>query len=334
MRCFSMIGLSLLALLVLESHATGQNNRLVATELSQVDADYYLMGEYVGCVAGFGNMGLQVVPLGDGKFSAMAYQGGLPGNGWNRVKRVPLTGVSENGTLRLSSDSFEITVQGVFASVHHAAGGYAGQLRKMLRRSRTLGRRPPGNALVLFDGLNASQLKNAKVRDGLLQVGTELIPTFRDFEMHLEFMLPYMPYARSQGRANSGVYLQSRYEVQILDSFGLEGKFNECGALYRYIPPDQNMVFPPLTWQTYDITFRAPRFATDGEKISNARITVLHNGVPVHDHIEVERKTGAGKKEGPNPLPIKLQDHGNPVQFRNVWIIDRSPTYHSEWVSR
>ena len=136
-----------------------------------------------------------------------------------------------------------------------------------------------------------------------------------------------MPTARGQARGNSGVYIQRRYEVQILDSFGLEGVFNECGALYRQTPPDLNMCLPPLAWQTYDIWFTPPRFAADGKtKLANARITVLHNGVPVHWHREITAKTGGGQQEGPEPLPIQLQDHGNPVMFRNIWIVPAKGT--------
>ncbi len=139
--------------------------------------------------------------------------------------------------------------------------------------------------------------------------------------MHIEFLVPYMPSARGQGRGNSGVYLQSRYEVQILDSFGLEGAFNECGALYRQRAPDLNMAFPPLSWQTYDITFHAPVFDVCGNKCRFGRLTVLHNGVAVQNDIRIQTKTGAGQPEGPSVLPIKLQNHGNPVQFRNIWLM-------------
>jgi hypothetical protein len=153
-------------------------------------------------------------------------------------------------------------------------------------------------------------------------VGTQLKHAHRDYRMHAEFRLPYMPHARGQGRVNSGVYLQSRYEVQIFDSFGLEGHNNECGGLYRYRRPDVNMCFPPLAWQSYDIEFRAPRFDSQGNKYRHARITVWHNGVIVHNHVAVTNKKGGGSQEGPDPLPIKLQDHGNPVVFRNIWMVD------------
>jgi hypothetical protein len=110
--------------------------------------------------------------------------------------------------------------------------------------------------------------------------------------------------------------------VQILDSFGLEGAFNECGALYRQTPPDLNMAFPPLSWQTYDIWFTPPQFADDGTtKTANARITVLHNGIPIHWHREITAKTGGGRPEAAEALPIELQNHGNPVAFRNIWLV-------------
>ena len=134
-----------------------------------------------------------------------------------------------------------------------------------------------------------------------------------------------MPSAAGQGRGNSGVYVQRRYEVQVLDSFGLDGVENECGALYRQKAPDVNMCLPPLSWQTYDIWFTAARFDAEGNKIANARITLLHNGVPVQNDYEITGKTGAGKPEGPEPFPILLQNHGNPVQYRNIWLVVVEP---------
>jgi hypothetical protein len=157
--------------------------------------------------------------------------------------------------------------------------------------------------------------------DGLLQAGVLTKQPVDAFRLHLEFRTPYMPYARGQARANSGVYIQQRYEVQILDSFGLEGVENECGGLYRQTRPELNMCLPPLAWQTYDIWFTPPRFDGEGKKTANARITVLHNGFPIHQDREVTAKTGGGKQEGPEPFPINLQEHGNPVVFRNIWIV-------------
>ena len=123
-------------------------------------------------------------------------------------------------------------------------------------------------------------------------------------------------------RGNSGIYLQDRYEVQILDSFGLAGNDNECGAIYRYQAPSINICLPPLAWQTYDIIYRNPRFGPSGEKLSNALVTVWQNGFPVQSRVEVTDPTGHGKPEGPTRLPIVLQNHGNPVRFRNIWLLE------------
>jgi hypothetical protein len=157
-----------------------------------------------------------------------------------------------------------------------------------------------------------------------MEVGAITKRKFTDFRLHLEFRTPYMPAARGQGRGNSGVYIQQRYEVQILDSFGLVGEFNECGSLYRQTPPDLNMCLPPLAWQTYDIVFTAARFDPETKaKTAPARITVFHNGVAVHDDRAIASKTGAGQPEAPTPNPILFQNHSDPVRFRNVWFVER-----------
>ena len=144
--------------------------------------------------------------------------------------------------------------------------------------------------------------------------------TFGDHVLHLEFRLPYKPKARGQGRGNSGLYLQGRFEVQMLDSFGLEGKHNECGGVYSIRPPDVNMCLPPMAWQTYDVEFTAARFE-DGKKTASARMTVRHNGVVIHKDAELPRHTTAAPvKDGPGAGPVYLQSHGNPVRYRNVWV--------------
>ncbi|MBL1218953.1 MAG: DUF1080 domain-containing protein [Planctomycetes bacterium] len=154
--------------------------------------------------------------------------------------------------------------------------------------------------------------------------------TFSDFEFHLEFMVPTgLPDdVTGQNRGNSGVYIQRRYEVQILDSYGLPPGNRDCGAVYNFKAPAVNASKPAGQWQTYDITFHAPTwsFEDDGSggrtavKAANARITVYHNGNLIHDDVEVPNKTGAGSPEGPEPGPILLQDHGNAVRFRNIRI--------------
>jgi len=110
--------------------------------------------------------------------------------------------------------------------------------------------------------------------------------------------------------------------LQVLDSFGLEGKDNECGGIYSISQPDVNMCFPPLAWQTYDIDFTAARY-TNGEKTSNARVTIRHNGVLIHDDRELAHGTPGRNGEGPDLDSLFLQNHGNPVVFRNIWVLKK-----------
>ncbi len=131
------------------------------------------------------------------------------------------------------------------------------------------------------------------------------------------------PDARGQGRGNSGFYQVDHYEVQVLDSFGLDGKNNECGGIYTKLSPKVNMCLPPLAWQTYDVDFTNAVRDESGKKVKNARITLKHNGVVIHDDMEITGPTG-GHRSDPEgtPGPIKLQGHGNPLQFRNIWIVE------------
>ncbi|MGE5191710.1 MAG: DUF1080 domain-containing protein, partial [Deltaproteobacteria bacterium] len=217
-----------------------------------------------------------------------------------------------------------LTVRRSQVVVKDSAGRSLGRLQKTLRMSETLRAPPPPGAKVLFSGFDARHFAGGVVTpDHFLVAGADTKQPFGDFTIHLEFRTPYMPKARDQGRGNSGVYIQGRYEVQILDSFGLEGINNECGSLYKQRAPLVNMCFPPLAWQTYDIDFTAPRFDSAGRKTANARITIRHNGIVVHNNVEIKSKTGAGAPEGSAPRPIKLQDHGNPVHFRNIWVVER-----------
>ncbi|RPI79213.1 MAG: DUF1080 domain-containing protein, partial [Planctomycetaceae bacterium] len=192
----------------------------------------------------------------------------------------------------------------------------------------TLGAKPPEGAVVLFDGTEPTFKKHwrdgARISGNMLEQGATSVDLFRDFSIHLEFRLPYMPHARGQGRGNSGLYYQGRFETQVLDSFGLEGKDNECGGIYSIKNPDLNMCLPPLVWQTYDAEFTAARFNDDGKKIANARVTVRHNGVLIHEDVELPQiTTAAPNQESPEPGPIYLQDHGNPVRYRNIWVLPR-----------
>jgi Domain of Unknown Function (DUF1080) len=327
LRSVSRIWIVILGLLAGPTMARGEDLSKGITDLAQVDADYHIQGEYIGSIPLYGicrPIGLQVVALGKGDFSALIYRGGLPGNGFDGSPRLKLVGSWADNRVVLGGEDLVIFLQpGYAAVVTNTAGQRVSCLQPVKRLSATLGAKPPANAIVLFDGKNTDLLKNAKVTaDGLLEIGCETINAYQNFTLHGEFRTPYMPLARGQARGNSGFYLQKRYEVQVLDSFGLEPQFNDCGALYKFKAPDMNMSFPPLRWQTYDISFTAPKFSADGQKIAKARITVRHNGVVVQDHLELENKTGGGSAEGPNPLPILLQNHGNPINYRNIWLID------------
>ena len=147
--------------------------------------------------------------------------------------------------------------------------------------------------------------------------------TFGDHHLHIEFQLPFMPNEQGQRRGNSGLYVQGRYEVQVLDSFGLDGKDNECGGIYQVSEPDVNMCLPPLAWQTYDVDFTAAKYDDEGNKVKNARVTVRHNGVVIHDDIELPNATPGRHREGVENKGVFLQDHGNPVAFRNIWVVEK-----------
>jgi hypothetical protein len=326
----ALLVVSTAALLSLIHSAAAQGRRAplpAFTDAAAAGPDFSFQGEYGGFVQSAGGSaeyaGLQVIALGEGSFDAVRYRGGLPGSGWDRGIQSRFSGRVANGKLNLAGAKDKIAVADGVAVVQNDAGRELGRLVRLNRRSSTLGMAPPPGATVLFGNGTTDQLQGAKLTDdGFLRAGVLTKMPVGAFRLHLEFRTPFMPTARGQARGNSGVYIQQRYEVQILDSFGLEGAENECGGLYRQTRPDLNMCLPPLAWQTYDIWFTPARFAADGKtKLQNAEISVLHNGYPVHWQRSVIAKTGGGRQEGPERLPINLQDHGNPVAFRNIWIV-------------
>ncbi len=300
------------------------------TDPAMTDADFPYQGEYVGMLkadAGEQKVGLQVIALGKGKFHLVEYHGGLPGAGWKKGEsKHEMDGELKDGVVTTTGARADVRIKDGVATTFAKDGTETGQLKKVIRTSPTLGASPPAGAVVLFDGKSAEAFDKGRMTDdGLLMQGCSSKQKFGSCKVHIEFRTPYQPEDRGQGRGNSGIYVGARYECQMLDSFGLKGENNECGGLYSVKAPDVNMCLPPLTWQTYDIDYIAAKY--DGEKlVTNPRVTILHNGVLVHDNVELpgERSTTAApNKPGPDPGPIYLQDHGNPLRYRNIWVVEK-----------
>lgn len=314
------------------------------------DPDFTVQGEYAA-----DGLGAQVIALGDGHFQAVLYPGGLPGAGWNGKEKSLLDGNMDGGKAKfrpsdgeksyMAGDPARFSATRDFPPEGHRPyrgqiadsvfklalqdGDFAATLKKVERKSPTLGATAPEGAVVLFDGSNARMWKSGKVVDGLLAAsGTTSIPTFKDCTIHLEFRTPYKPHGRSQGRGNSGVYYMGRWETQVLDSFGLEGLNNECGGIYSIAAPKVNMCLPPLSWQTYDVEYKSAKFDPEGNRTAWPRIQVKLNGVLVHEDLELGKThTTAAPVHGPlvpeTGGPIYLQAHGNPVFYRNIWVKEK-----------
>lgn len=322
--------IALLAVATLQGQAAGENKNKVWTdpELAlKEDPDFAIQGEYGSTSAG-APAGVQVVALGNGQFDAYLLQDGLPGLGWTRDKsRTVLKGIREGDKINLASADKKISAT-ISQGKLQLSGedGKTSSLPHIERTSATLGAKPPKEAIVLFDGSSADQWENGKCENGvLLATGCTSKQRFGDYTLHLEFRTPYMPFARGQGRGNSGVYHSGRWETQVLDSFGLEGKENEAGGIYSVSKPLLNMCLPPLSWQTYDVDFTAATFDASGKRTAWPRITVKLNGVLVHENLELPKDfTTAAPLSKPLTTPegpVYLQNHGNPVVYRNIWIV-------------
>ncbi len=335
------------------SAANPKNPTWTDSKAADLPPEFAFQGEYAG-----DGMGAQVIALGGGHLHAVVYPGGLPGAGWDGKNRSLMTGALKDGVATLepaegqrrylAREPEKFSASRKFPPNGHEAfsariamaggakapkmtlsreGGAAIELNKAQRQSPTLGAKAPKGAIVLFDGSDKEEFAG-----GRLDAKTKLLNTdgndirtkrkFNNYTMHIEFMLPFRPDARGQGRGNSGFYQVDHYEVQVLDSFGLEGVNNECGGVYTKADPLVNMCLPPLSWQTYDVTFRNA-VAKDGKKVTNAFMTLKHNGVVVQDNLELNGRTGGSRNEPEGtPGPIKLQGHGNPLQYRNIWIVE------------
>ncbi len=195
---------------------------------------------------------------------------------------------------------------------------------------------PPEGAVVLFDGKSTEKWTKKdgksevawKLQDGVwegVKGHGDIITKEKfggKFKLHVEFRIPYEPGSKGQGRGNSGVYVQGRYEVQVLDSYGLKSGKNDCAAIYNVSAPSENACKAPTVWQAYDIEFTPPVFE-NGKKTEPVRLTVYHNGVKVQDDVKVpvDNTTSGLGGDPATPGPILLQDHGHPVQYRNIWLL-------------
>ncbi|MHC4983126.1 MAG: ThuA domain-containing protein [Planctomycetota bacterium] len=307
---------------------------LKADDSPSVDFAAQIMGDYIGTRVTKPEespLAAQVIALGKGQFLANL----LPDFDKSAKPIAVLTGRQEDQKVTFSAeDGLAGAIEGNKFTGRGPSHEFT--LTKTTRPSPTLGAEPPAGATVLL-GQDTKDLQAEWERMGGKPCGWKLLPggvmqcvpgsgsviskrRFRDHKAHIEFRIPFEPEKRGQGRGNSGVYLQGRYEVQVLDSYGLEGRKNECGAIYGIAEPLVNMCAPPLQWQTYDISFHAA--ALDGEKVVRpARITVWHNGVKIHDGVEVPGATAAApiRKIG-SEGGLYLQDHGHRVEYRNIWV--------------
>ena len=308
--------------------AAGESNaeKDMAIEVAKAGPDFQVQGEYLGTCAGK-PLAAQVIAHGGGVFLAVFEPGGFPGDGWDGATRIEVEGKGGDGKAAFGDKYKGAISAGAFTGTD--AAGAAFTLKKVNRVSPTSGLKPPAGAVVLFDGSGMDAWNTTKIEtlDGekVLAYGAETKKKYTSYQLHVEFREPFKPYGRGQDRGNSGIYIHHTYEVQVLDSFGLKPDNNDIGSLYTVIPPLVNACYPPLSWQTYDIDWQGPGFDAAGAKTRNAVLTVKLNGVLVQDKIEVKSGTGANKKkeETPQGGPLWLQDHHNPVYFRNIWLVEK-----------
>jgi hypothetical protein len=293
------------------------------------DKDFAIQGEYEGNIVlnrGEVKIGVQVIAKGEGTFMVKQLMGGLPGAGWDGKTETNYTAkLNEDGTATIAGPNISGTIAAGKLTLKDGMK-IDTSLSKVARTSPTIGAKPPQGAIVLFekpgDEANWNGGKIIELSDGkFLNTGIKTKQPFGNFKAHVEFRLPWMPNSSGQGRGNSGFYMQDRYELQVLDSFGLKGENNECGGIYTLHKPSVNMCLPPMTWQTYDIDFTAATFDGD-KKTAPAKVTVVHNGVKIHDGAELKGPTGGGQPESAKPGPIQLQNHGDPLVFRNIWVVE------------
>jgi hypothetical protein len=326
-----------------------------------------LQGEYAG-KDGEGRIGVQVVARKDKAFHALVLEGGLPGDGWDG-KRYGLLESAPGAEGRI--EFISPTDTGVSAALDESGlqlkrGGHEALLKRVERKSKTLRMQPPAGAFVLFGGekpdveafeqrTDIEGLTSPVMYGESLMAGAVTKRKFRDYTMHLEFMTGWEPQNIPWRRADAGIYMHSRYEVAIGDSFGFDfdlsgatspgrPKFvgdllqsaqfpsakggsapRVCGSVFTYPSRVPNACYPPLVWQTLDIDFQAPRFDGEGKKTSKAVISVRLNGHPTVERLEVNGPTPHGLKGPEAPEgPIWFEAFGRRVLYRNIWVLERT----------
>jgi hypothetical protein len=322
---------SLLALLALITMVSARGAARGARGGSVEEANDVVMGDYIGAYQATGTSPIEadakVVPQGMNHYRVIltAHDDKTP------HFSVSFNATAESNTMALAGQGdWKGNVEGGKTLVAESPAGKF-DLKFTLRHSPTEGQKPPADAIVLLpytegkapslDEWTGAAWK--AMDDGSMVVTSGDTRTKRklgDFQMHAEFRIPYEPSNRGQDRGNSGFYIHELYELQVLDSYGLPIGKSECGAVYTSVAPKENACFPPKSWQTYEITFHAARFDSDGKKTNDATITVIQNGVKVQDQTAIPGPTGAarGKPEVASAT-LRLQDHQHPVRYRNIW---------------
>jgi hypothetical protein len=308
---------------------------LAGAALAALPPEADIQGLYEGaCKDAKGEQKLEarLVDCGKGAFKAFIRKVGADGK---TMKAAELDGKVEADALKFAGKAGDVEWTAAYAdgTLKGACGpGCTLDLKRVVRESPTLGAKPPAGAIVLLDGKNFDEVVKKPLKDGKeqewklvdgggIQVPTGGLASKRTFDgslkIHIEFKNPLMPDGRGQGRGNSGAFLPCGQEIQVLDSFGMTTYTGGgCGGLYKYKDPDAFDEFslasaPPLQWQTYDIEYRVEK--QDGKPAGKPRLTVFHNGIKIHDNLEL--------KQDAKPGNVNFQDHGNPVHYRNIWVL-------------
>jgi hypothetical protein len=321
--------------------ASGQAKRPAPIDPTKKDEDFAVQGEYVGVIMEDGKAQKYGVRVGitekAGEFKAIAYRGGLPGDGWDKKFSEPKNKrlIEWSGQTRDGLTSFPKFLRGS-ASLSNgilavtSGGEKVGELKRIVRKSPTLGAKPPAGAIVLFDGSNLEHFVTPRSKmtdDRLLMVGARTKQNFTNFVLHVEFRAPYL---RSPG--HSAIFLQNSYHLAMAGrSFGF-GTCSDlgCGGIRWVRAPDENMCFPPLTWQTFDVDFTAARFDRESKIVRKPIVTIRQNGVLIHDHVELPEMPPFYRGGGTDPLssqggPLQFQSHADDRHYvyRNIWILEK-----------